>query len=37
MYFLLLLFESAYEQPPKPRLSAPDKIDFWPFFESACC
>src|SRR5882724_3587681 len=28
MYFLLLLFESAYEQPRKLSLSAPAKIDF---------
>src|SRR6266478_6256106 len=28
MYFLLLLVESAYEQPCKLSLSAPAKIDF---------
>src|SRR5580693_90089 len=28
MYFLLLLVESAYEQPRKLSLSAPAKIDF---------
>jgi hypothetical protein len=33
MYFLLLLFESAYEQPRKPRLSAPGKIDFFSFLD----
>src|SRR5260370_14230625 len=31
MYFLLLLFESAYEQPRKLSLSAPAKIDFRSF------
>src|SRR5260370_40887097 len=31
MYFLLLLFESAYEQPRKLSLSAPAKIDFLSF------
>src|SRR5216684_1130330 len=31
MYFLLLLFESAYEQPRKQSLSAPAKIDFRSF------
>jgi hypothetical protein len=32
MYFLLLLVESACEQPRKLSLSAPAKIDFLPFF-----
>src|SRR5712664_2821392 len=32
MYFLLLLVESAYEQPRKLSLSAPAKIDFLSFF-----
>src|SRR6266404_3069822 len=31
MYFLLLLFESAYEQPRKLSLSAPAEIDFRSF------
>src|SRR5260370_11303774 len=31
MYFLLLLVESAYEQPRKLSLSAPAKIDFRSF------
>src|SRR5882724_4151486 len=31
MYFLLLLVESAYEQPRKLSLSAPAKIDFLSF------
>src|SRR6266404_9608991 len=31
MYFLLLLVESAYQQPRKPSLSAPAKIDFLSF------
>src|SRR5229473_3494911 len=31
MYFLLLLFESAYEEPRKLSLSAPAKIDFRSF------
>src|SRR5260370_18574517 len=32
MYFLLLFFESAYEQPRNLTLSAPAKIDFLSFF-----
>jgi hypothetical protein len=32
MHFLLLLVESAYEQPHKLSLSAPAKIDFLSFF-----
>src|SRR6266403_1103788 len=32
MHFLLLLVESAYEQPRKLSLSAPAKIDFLSFF-----
>src|SRR5260370_17649486 len=31
MYFLLLFFESVYEQPCKLSLSAPAKIDFRSF------
>src|SRR5258708_3019212 len=31
MYFLLLFFQSAYEQPCKQSLSAPAKIDFRTF------